>query len=101
MILTGLAQSPSIAARFPWYERIFGNRQAVRSLHFLGLVSFLGFLVVHLIMVVWHGFAREMNLMVMGSEQGGAYWWEGAVIGVGIVVAVVLVHVAASLGSGL
>lgn len=99
MILTGLAQSPSIAGRFPWYERIFGNRQAARSLHFLGLVAFLGFLVIHLVMVFWHGFAREMNVMVMGSEAGGAYRWEGAAIGTGIVVAIVLVHVAANLVS--
>jgi methionine sulfoxide reductase catalytic subunit len=100
MILTGLAQSPSVDGRFPWYERLFGNRQAARSLHFLGLVAFLGFLVIHLIMVFWHGFAREMNLMVMGSEQGGAYWWEGPAIGIGVVLAIVLVHVAANLVSG-
>jgi DMSO/TMAO reductase YedYZ molybdopterin-dependent catalytic subunit/Ni,Fe-hydrogenase I cytochrome b subunit len=99
MILTGLAQSPSITGRFPWYQRLFGNRQAARSLHFLGLVDFLGFLVIHLVMVFWHGFAKEMNVMVMGREDGGAYWWEGAVIGVGIIAAIVLVHVAANLVS--
>lgn len=99
MILTGLAQSPSIAGRFPRYERIFGHRQAARSLHFLGMVAFLGFLVIHVAMVVWHGFAREMNLMVLGTENVGTYWWAGAAIGVGIIAAIVLVHVAANLVS--
>ena len=33
-------QSPAIAARFPWYLKIFGGRQAARSLHFLGLLAF-------------------------------------------------------------
>lgn len=99
MILTGLAQSPSIDGRFPGYVRLFGHRQAARSLHFLGLVAFLGFLVIHLVMVFWHGFAREMNLMVLGSEQGGAYWWEGAAIGIGILLAIVGVHVGANLVS--
>ena len=30
------------SGRFPWYDRLFGGRQAARSLHFLGLVAFLG-----------------------------------------------------------
>ena len=41
-ILTGAAQSPAIEARFPWYVQMWGGRQWARSLHFLGLVAFLG-----------------------------------------------------------
>lgn len=37
--------------------------------------------------------------MVLGSEEGGSYWWEGAAVGVGIIAAVVLVHVTANLAS--
>jgi DMSO/TMAO reductase YedYZ molybdopterin-dependent catalytic subunit/thiosulfate reductase cytochrome b subunit len=96
MILTGLGQSPSITARFPWYQRAFGNRQVARSLHFLGLIGFLGFLTIHLVMVFWHGFAREMNLMVLGHEGAGSAWWAGAVIGVAIIAAVVAVHAVAN-----
>src|SRR5262249_34273185 len=62
-ILTGQAQSPSILARFPWYGRLFGNWQAARSLHFIGLVLIGLFLVIHLIMVFWHNFAKEMDKM--------------------------------------
>jgi len=42
-IATGLAMSPAVAGRFPWYTRLFGGRQAARSIHFLGLVAFLVF----------------------------------------------------------
>jgi sulfoxide reductase catalytic subunit YedY len=93
-IATGLAQSPSLLARFPGYGRLFGNRQAARSLHFLGLVAFAGFLAVHLVMVVWHGFAEEMNKMVLGVE--GSHDWLGAVFGLLIVAGIVLAHVAAN-----
>jgi hypothetical protein len=37
MILTGLCMSPAFIARYPWYPRLFGGRQAARSLHFIGL----------------------------------------------------------------
>lgn len=90
-ILTGLAQSPSIAARFPWYERAFGKKQTARSLHFLGMVAYLGFLAIHLIMVVWHGYAKEMSKMVLGGEENGRAWWSGAAIGSAIVFAVLVV----------
>jgi DMSO/TMAO reductase YedYZ molybdopterin-dependent catalytic subunit/thiosulfate reductase cytochrome b subunit len=89
-ILTGLAQSPSILARFPRYERAFGNRQAARSLHFLGMLAFLGFLAVHLAMVAWHGYADEMSRMVLGREASGVRpRWLGAALGTGIVAAIV------------
>lgn len=39
-IATGLAMSPSIAARLPWYLRLFRGRQAARSIHFLCLCAF-------------------------------------------------------------
>ncbi|HET8846597.1 MAG TPA: cytochrome b/b6 domain-containing protein [Ktedonobacteraceae bacterium] len=35
MLLTGAAMSPSIEGRFPWYVRLFGGKQAARSLKFL------------------------------------------------------------------
>jgi len=47
MILTGAAQSPAIEGRFPWFVRAFGGRQWARSLHFLVMVAFIAFIVVH------------------------------------------------------
>jgi methionine sulfoxide reductase catalytic subunit len=94
-ILTGLAQSPSLLARHPWYGRLFGNRQAARSLHFLGLVLFLAFLLIHLVMVVWHGFAVEMGKMVLGEEQT-VHRGLAAGLGLGVVAALVLLLAAAN-----
>lgn len=54
-ILTGAAQSPAIEARFPWYVRMWGGRQWARSLHFLGLVAFVVFIVIHLSMIFFWG----------------------------------------------
>jgi len=94
-IATGLAQSPSLLARFPWYGRLFGNRQAARSLHFLGLVMIGGFFVIHIIMVFWHNFAKEMDKMVLNQPHSEGSWL-GVGLGVSIVAAVLLFHVAAS-----
>src|SRR6202162_5196774 len=46
-IATGIAMSPAIAARFPWYIKIFHGRQAARSLHFLALCTFIVFFIGH------------------------------------------------------
>src|SRR5579884_3830074 len=64
-ILTGIAMSPAVVNRFPWYARLFGGRQSARSIHFLTMLSFFAFLVVHVTLVVITGFARNMNHIVM------------------------------------
>ena len=58
-IATGAAMSPSIIARFPRYARLFGGKQAARTLHFLGLCAFAAFVVVHTVMVLLHGLAAS------------------------------------------
>jgi sulfoxide reductase catalytic subunit YedY len=50
-ILTAAAQSPAVEAYLPWYAKLFGGRQGARSLHFLGLVAYIGFIFVHTAMV--------------------------------------------------
>jgi DMSO/TMAO reductase YedYZ molybdopterin-dependent catalytic subunit/thiosulfate reductase cytochrome b subunit len=67
-ILTGLAMSPALAARFPRLCRLLGGRQAARSVHFLGLLAFVLFFVVHVAMVIAHGFGAGMERIVLGSE---------------------------------
>src|SRR5207237_10025043 len=59
-IVTGIMMSPALGARFPWFPGIFGGRQAARSLHFIGLVFFVGFILVHISLVFAHGFALEL-----------------------------------------
>jgi DMSO/TMAO reductase YedYZ molybdopterin-dependent catalytic subunit/thiosulfate reductase cytochrome b subunit len=68
-IATGLAMSPAISARFPSYIRLFHGRQAARSVHFLCLCAFMLFLIVHVVMVVLHGLARDLALIVLGETQ--------------------------------
>ncbi len=98
MILTGLALSPAIGARFPGYVRLFRGRQSARSLHFLGLAAFLGFFAVHMLMVVVHGIPTEMGKMVLGEEQT-AHKVLATSLGLGIVALVAVVNVAANVVS--
>lgn len=85
-IATGLAMSPAVVNRFPWYARIFGGRQSARSIHFLTMLSFLAFLVAHVTLVVMTGFARNMNHIVMGTDDlrpQGMIW---GFVGIAVVV---------------
>ena len=68
-IATGAAMSPSVLARFPWYGKVFGGKQGARSLHFLGLVAFAAFVVVHVFMVIIHGVPKEFASIVLGDEH--------------------------------
>ena len=47
MIVTGPVMSPALVGRFPWYAKMFGGRQAARSLHLIGMFIYLGFAIVH------------------------------------------------------
>jgi DMSO/TMAO reductase YedYZ molybdopterin-dependent catalytic subunit/thiosulfate reductase cytochrome b subunit len=68
-IATGIAMSPAIAARFPWYIKIFHGRQAARSLHFLALCTFILFLIGHVALVVLHGFRKGLAVIVLGETH--------------------------------
>jgi sulfoxide reductase catalytic subunit YedY len=61
--------SPAVAARFPWYLRIFGGRQAARSLHFLALVAITLFAVGHIALVAIEGFPRNMAWIIHGEDR--------------------------------
>jgi methionine sulfoxide reductase catalytic subunit len=68
-IATGVAMSPAVAARFPWYIKIFHGRQGARSLHFLALCMFIVFFIGHVTIVALHGFRRELALIVLGQTH--------------------------------
>jgi DMSO/TMAO reductase YedYZ molybdopterin-dependent catalytic subunit/thiosulfate reductase cytochrome b subunit len=85
-IATGIAMSPAVVNRFPWYARIFGGRQSARSIHFLTMLSFLAFLGVHVTLVVMTGFARNMNHIVMGTDDQGHLGMYLGFVGIGVVV---------------
>jgi thiosulfate reductase cytochrome b subunit len=85
-VATGIAMSPAVVNRFPWYARIFGGRQSARSIHFLTMFSFLAFLVVHVTLIVMTGFARNMNHIVMGTDDQRPIGIYLGFIGIGVVV---------------
>ena len=68
-IATGIAMSPAVAARFPWYIKIFHGRQGARSLHFLALCAFIVFFIGHVTIVALHGFRTELALIVLGQTH--------------------------------
>jgi sulfoxide reductase catalytic subunit YedY len=68
-ILTGMAMSPALVNHFPLYTKIFGGRQGARSLHFLVLAGFIAFIVVHITLIALTGFARNMNHIVLGTDD--------------------------------
>ena len=69
-ILTGLAMSPAISAQFPWFTRIFFGQQKARSLHFLCMVGYFVFFVIHMTMVLLVYFRRNILEIVLGNESG-------------------------------
>jgi DMSO/TMAO reductase YedYZ molybdopterin-dependent catalytic subunit/thiosulfate reductase cytochrome b subunit len=68
-IATGAAMSPAVIGRFPWYAKLFGGKQGARSVHFLGLVAFAAFVVVHTAMVILHGLPESLAKVLLGSAQ--------------------------------
>lgn len=68
-ILTGLCMSPAIENRFHWLPKLFGNRQGARSVHFLVMLSYVFFIIIHVTMVIISGFVRNMNHITQGTDN--------------------------------
>jgi len=68
-IATGIAMSPAVAARFPWYIKLFHGRQSARSLHFLALCGFILFFLGHVTIVALHGFREGLAMIVLGQTH--------------------------------
>lgn len=91
LILTGAAMSPAVDARFPWYPRLFGNRQKARSLHFLVMVAYLIFIPIHIALVAIENFPQKMDGIVLGlQDQHTAL---AVALGLGAIALVMAVHV--------
>ncbi len=67
MIATGPAHSPAVISRFPWYPKLFGGRQAARSIHFLGMVVLTLFIIGHVALVFLTHLDHNVTNMVFGS----------------------------------
>jgi len=90
-IVTGIMMSPALGARFPWLPKILGGRQAARSLHFIGVIIFVGFIIVHISLVIAHGFGREMAKIVLGDEASS--YALATIIGLLAIAAVIVFHI--------
>ena len=69
MILTGLTMSPAMDASWPWLLDIFGGRQSARSIHFIAAMLLVGFILMHLAMVVLAGPVNEIRSMITGRYR--------------------------------
>jgi Ni/Fe-hydrogenase b-type cytochrome subunit len=66
MILTGLTMSPGMDAAWPWLLDVFGGRQSARSIHFIAAAGLVGFIVIHLALVILAGPLNEVRSMITG-----------------------------------
>jgi len=66
IIATGLTMSPNFDATMPWLLELFGGRQTARTIHFLTMLAFVLFFVVHIIMVVLANPINELRSMITG-----------------------------------
>ena len=66
LVLAGLEMSPRIDAALPWLREIFGGRQSARTIHFLMAWTLVGFVIVHVVMVVVSGLFNNMRSMING-----------------------------------
>ena len=66
IVLTGLTMSPGMDAAWPWLLHLFGGRQSARTLHFLGMSLLVGFVVLHVFLVLVSGVWNSMRSMLTG-----------------------------------
>jgi methionine sulfoxide reductase catalytic subunit len=97
-IATGVAMSPAVAARFPWYIKIFHGRQGARSLHFLALCGFILFFIGHVALVVLHGFRQGLATIVLGETHSPQLTY-ALVVWLSGLTGIVIIHVVATVFS--
>lgn len=66
LVLAGIEMSPSLDSVVPWLRDAFGGRQSARTIHFILAWTLVGFVVVHVAMVVVSGLWNNMRSMVTG-----------------------------------
>jgi thiosulfate reductase cytochrome b subunit len=100
-ILTGAAMSPAVIGRFPRYAQLFGGKQRARSLHFIGLCLFAGFIVMHTVLVIITGLPNLWTVMVLGHREHAPYTDQGLAVAIGLtgLFGILLINVVATLVS--
>lgn len=72
IILTGLALSPRLDAGFPVLLTLFDGRQSARTIHFICTFALLGFVLIHLVMVLVSGLWNNLRSMITGRYHIGS-----------------------------
>jgi thiosulfate reductase cytochrome b subunit len=86
-VITGLGMSPALSTKFKRISSVL-NIQVARSLHFLVMVWFLLFIVVHVTLVFTTGLLTNLNAMYASRDSGDwAGFWVFAVSMVVVIVA--------------
>ena len=66
MLITGLSMSPGFNAIGGVLLEIMGGRQSARTLHFISAGLIVGFIIVHVGLVIWTGMFNNMRSMITG-----------------------------------
>lgn len=85
-LITGLGMSPALSTRFTRLSKVL-SIQAARSMHFLVLVWFLSFIVIHVTLVFTTGLLRNLNHVYGGRDDSS--WVGFTVFAVTMAIAVV------------
>ncbi|MCC3314109.1 molybdopterin-dependent oxidoreductase [Nocardia africana] len=85
-LISGLGMSPALSTRLRWISRPL-SIQSARSLHFLVMVWFLLFIVVHVTLVFTTGALRNLNHIYAGSDDTS--WLGFSIFAVSMAVVVV------------
>jgi thiosulfate reductase cytochrome b subunit len=59
--------SPTIDAGYPWLLTLFDGRQSARTIHFICAMTFFGFFLVHIAMVILSGTWNNVRSMITGE----------------------------------
>ena len=66
LVLMGLGMSPMVDAIAPGWVDLFGGRQSARTIHFITAWAIVGFILLHLFMVVASGTWNNIRSMITG-----------------------------------
>jgi sulfoxide reductase catalytic subunit YedY len=91
-LITGLGLSPALSTRMRWVSRPL-SIQTARSLHFLVMVWFLLFIVVHVTLVLTTGALRNLNHIYAGRDD---HSWVGFWLFAASMVVIIVAWVAAT-----
>ena len=66
MLITGLSMSPGFNSIGGLLLDLMGGRQSARTLHFIAAALIVGFIVIHVGLVIWTGVVNNMRAMTTG-----------------------------------